>query len=83
PAEDNVNFYLEQVLKIDPANDPALTLQAKVIAAFEQEAEAALRNRDYESAISAYRNILVFTPNDTEVMSKIHDLLNVERESSN
>ncbi|MCB0292311.1 MAG: hypothetical protein KDH97_18800 [Calditrichaeota bacterium] len=83
PAEDNVNYYLEQVLKIDPANEPALTLQAKVIAAFEQEAEAALSNRDYESAISAYRNILVFTPNDTEVMSKIHDLLNVERESSN
>lgn len=83
PAEDNVNFYLEQVLKIDPANEPALSLQGKVIAAFEQTAEAALSNRDYESAISAYRNILVFTPNDTDVMSKIHDLLNIERESSN
>lgn len=75
PKDDNALAYIVDILKTDPTYSPALDMKIKINQYYDQEAAAAVKNGEYNKAIGFYQRMLEITPNDTELLAKIHAIL--------
>ncbi len=71
PANNNVVYYTNNVLKLDARHPGAMELQALVVSFYQDQAESSRKKRRYKSAIKFYQNILTIMPRDKATLKKL------------
>ncbi len=75
PPDNNVLYYTNKVLEINPRHPGARMLREKLFVHFQNEAQAALDQEQYNKAITYYQTQLEIKPGDPEVINLIHEAL--------
>ncbi|RMF54450.1 MAG: hypothetical protein D6748_16395 [Calditrichaeota bacterium] len=71
PPDDNAIAYLNEILKVAPHYSPAQELKNAILSSVEKEADTALKNKDFDHAITLYHNLLDVKPGDVAIMDKM------------
>jgi tetratricopeptide (TPR) repeat protein len=74
PDDYNVLFFAEKILAIDPANNYAIEVKAKLAEAFRRSAELAYAREDWLESEKQYKNLQLLFPNDASVGERLADL---------
>jgi len=75
PKDNNALAHAQKVLDISPNYGPALDLKSKIIRYCEDEANEALRAKDYNTALSYYQTMSEIMPKNTSILEKIREVL--------
>ena len=82
PARDNANFYISQVLSLQPANREASQLRANLVEFYRRKAEVAFHDNELDVAKEHYNNMLIIDLENQlaqQRLQTIDDVLEQER----
>lgn len=78
PESSSALYFLNRTLAMDPQNSAALDLQNKLVGHFDNLANIAINEQDYDRALAHYQNILKVNPGSDDVLKKMRSVLEIK-----